>query len=132
MNEHLKPSTLMASDAYGYTQVVVSTGTRTIHIAGQVAVDAHGNVAPEGDLAGQMKKALDNVRLALVAAGADKKDLVQMRYYVVNYDENSFAAMMPVIKDFFGDIPPPANTLLGVSALAWPELLIEIDGTAVL
>lgn len=132
MHEYLNPKTLMASQAFGYTQVVTSTGSKTIHIAGQVAVDVDGNVAPQGDLAGQARKALDNVRLALEAAGANKKDLVQMRYYVVNYDENSFAAMMPVIKEFFGDIAPPANTLLGVSALAWPELLIEVDGTAVI
>ena len=132
MNEHINPGSLMVPEGNSYTQIVTSTGNKTIHIAGQVSVDSNGNVLHEGDLGAQARQALENIRLALEAVGAEKKDLVRLRYYIVNYSSESIPVLMAALEDFFGDIPAPAGTLLGISALFLPGMMIEIDGTAVL
>ncbi len=131
-NKHLNPDTLFTPEGNSYTQVVTSTGGTTIHVAGQVAFDMAGNVIGIGDLQAQTEKALDNLRLALTAAGAGIKDLIRMRYYVVNYDPACLEFLLPVVTAFFDDAPAPASTLVGVSALFVDGLLIEIDATAVL
>ena len=65
------------------------------------------------------------------AAGASRRDLTQMRVYMVDYTPNYIEILMPVFKAFFGDVPPPAQTWVGVQALALPEFLIEIEAVAV-
>lgn len=131
-NKHLNPDTLFTPEGNSYTQIVTSTGDTTIHIAGQVAFDTEGNVIGIGDLIAQSEKALDNLHLALAAAGAGVKDLVRMRYYVVNYDPACLEFLLPVVTAFFDEVPAPASTLIGVSALFVDGLLIEIDATAVI
>ena len=131
-NKHLNPDTLFTPEGNSYTQIVTSTGDTTIHIAGQVAFDTEGNVIGIGDLIAQSEKALDNLHLALAAAGAGVKDLVRMRYYVVNYGPACLEVLLPVVTQFFDEVPAPASTLIGVSALFVDGLLIEIDATAVI
>jgi len=131
-NKHLTPDTLYAPESNVYTQIVTSTGATTIHIAGQVAFDTEGNVVGVGDFKAQVTKTFDNLRLALEAAGAGVKDLVRMRYFIVNYNPDCLEDMVPAMAAFFGDVPAPASTLLGVAALYTPELMIEIDATAVI
>jgi enamine deaminase RidA (YjgF/YER057c/UK114 family) len=131
-NEHLNPDTLFTPEGNSYTQLVTSTGGTTIHIAGQVAFDTAGNVIGIGDLKAQTEKTFDNLRLALAAAGASVKDLVRMRYYVVDYEPACLEFLLPAVTEFFGDVPAPASTLVGVSALYVKGLLIEIDATAVI
>ena len=79
------PDTLFPSKDFGFAQVVVSEGSKTIHCAGQTAWDKELQIIGEGDLAKQMEKSLDNVRLALEAAGATPNDIVSLRIYVVDY-----------------------------------------------
>lgn len=68
----------------GYTQVVVSTGSRTIYIAGQTAVDSHGDVVGSGDFRAQAKQAFEDVKAALAAAGVGFNDVVKLNYYVLD------------------------------------------------
>lgn len=131
-NKHLNPESLYVPGNDVYTQVVTSTGGTTIHIAGQVAFDSEGNVVGVGDFKAQVEKTLDNLRLALEAAGAGVKDLVRMRYFIVNYNPDCLADLAPAMSKFFGDVQAPAGTLLGVASLYTPELMIEIDATAVI
>ena len=131
-NQHLNPDTLFAAEGNSYTQIVTSTGGTTIHIAGQVAFDTQGNVIGVGDIKAQTEKTLDNLRLALEAAGGGVNDLVRMRYYVVNYDPACLEHLIPAIEVFFGDVRAPASTLVGVTALYVDGLMIEIDATAVI
>jgi enamine deaminase RidA (YjgF/YER057c/UK114 family) len=84
-----------------------------------------------GDLAAQARMALENVRLALAAAGATPADVVRMRVYVVNYKPDMIATLSGLFKEFFPAEAPPASTWLGVQSLAVPEFLIEIEVTAV-
>lgn len=131
-NQHLNPDTLFAPEGNTYTQIVTSTGGTTIHIAGQVAFDLQGNVVGIGDFKAQVEKTLDNLRLALEAAGAKVADLVRMRYYVVDYDPACLEHLLPAIDTFFGDAKAPASTLVGVTSLYVDGLMIEIDATAVI
>ena len=128
--EYLKPKGLAINPAYSH--VVVASGARTIYVSGQVAIDENGAVVgEEDDLAGQTHQAMRNVGLCLAAAGASFEDIVKITTYVVNYKPEDRAVIGKARTPFFVDRPPPASTLVGVSALAAPEWLIEIEAIAV-
>ena len=114
-----------------FSQVVVATGTRTVYVAGQVSIDERGAVVGAGDLAAQTVQAMRNVGLALAAAGASYADVVKITTYVVDYQPAHRAVIGAARSPFFAGGAPPASTLLGVSALALPEWLIEIEAVAV-
>jgi enamine deaminase RidA (YjgF/YER057c/UK114 family) len=114
-----------------FSQVVVATGTRTVYVAGQVSIDEHGAVVGAGDLAAQTAQAMRNVGLALAAAGAGYADVVKITTYVVDYQPEHRAVIGAARAPFFAEGARPASTLLGVSALAVPEWLVEIEAVAV-
>jgi enamine deaminase RidA (YjgF/YER057c/UK114 family) len=82
----------------------------------------------KGDVAGQCKYAFDKIKRALDKNGAGLSDIVKMVTYLT--DMRSSADFGKCRQDTFGTIPMPAHTLLNVSQLAWPGMLIEIDVTA--
>ncbi|MCC7411502.1 MAG: RidA family protein [Gammaproteobacteria bacterium] len=129
--EHLSPDTLFDSRPYAFTQVVASEGKRLIHCAGQTAWDRHQNLIGAGDLGAQTRCALENLRHALAAAGASPANVVRIRTYIPQYQPAMLEIVSPVFAGFFAPAPAPANTLIGVQALALPEFLIEIEATAV-
>ncbi len=110
---------------------VVSKPEKLILLAGQVGYDRVGQnrqlVGP-GDPAAQTRQAIENMKALLAQEGASLKDIVHMTVYLV--DVQHFAACGRVAQEYFGD-PPPPMTLIGVKALAWPELLVEIQAIAV-
>lgn len=115
----------------GYSQVVASSGSRTVYIAGQVAVDAIGNVVAPGDVVGQASRAFANVRSAVTAAGGTVADIVKVTWYVVGYRPELLPALAVARRDIFGN-HEPASTLVGVAALANPQYLVEVDAIAVI
>ena len=127
--EHPRPEKLPHNPAY--SQVVVASGTRTIYTAGQVPIDEHGALVGAGDIATQTIQAMRNVGLALAAAGASYADIVKITTYVVNYKPEYRAIINKARVSFFENGTPPASTLLGVTALALPEWLVEIEAVAV-
>jgi enamine deaminase RidA (YjgF/YER057c/UK114 family) len=127
--EHPHPKGLVSNAAF--SQVVVASGSRTIYTAGQVSIDDRGALVGAGDLAEQTAQAMRNVGLALTAAGADYSDIVKITTYVVNYRPEHRAIIGKARAPFFAGGTPPASTLVGVSALARPEWLVEIEGIAV-
>lgn len=114
-----------------FSQVVAATGTRTVYTAGQVSIDERGALVGAGDLAAQTAQAMRNVGLALAAAGAGFADIVKLTTYVVDYRPEHRAVIGAARAPFFGDGARPASTLVGVSALALPEWLVEIEAVAV-
>jgi enamine deaminase RidA (YjgF/YER057c/UK114 family) len=130
--EHVTPDTLFDSKPYGFSQVVISRGSRMIHIAGQTSQDKDLNIIGEGDFAMQAKTAFENVGLAISAAGAEIKNIVSINVYVVDYKTEYLEMIAKATTDFFGSVPPPASTMVGVTALALPPFLIEIEATAVI
>jgi enamine deaminase RidA (YjgF/YER057c/UK114 family) len=127
--EHPRPEGLLHNS--GFSQVVVASGTRTIHTAGQVSIDEHGAPVGVGDLAAQTAQAMRNVGLALAAAGASYADIVKITTYVVGYKPEHRVIIGKARAPFFANQTPPASTLVGVTALAMPEWLIEIEAVAV-
>ena len=130
-NQHIQPDNLWPSAQYGFSQVVVSTGTKIIHCAGQTAWDKDMNVVGGDDLEQQAGQALENIKSALAAAGATMQDIVRLDIYVVDYTSEKIPAISAAMSRYFDPERLPANTLLGVQALAMPEFLVEITATAV-
>lgn len=114
-----------------YSHVAVASGSRTIYIAGQVSMDAEGNLVGSGDLGAQTEQVMRNLGTALAAAGASFADVVKITTYVVDYEPEMRAVIGKARSPFFAGREPPASTLVGVSALALPGWLIEIEAIAV-
>ena len=118
-------------DQFGYVQANVTSGVeRTIHCAGQTSVDGDGQPLNEGDMGAQVVQAIDNLETVLTEAGFTLADVVHMNYYVTDVD--AFFQAAEVYGPKLGQAGcRPASTLLGVSRLAYPALMVEIEATAV-
>ena len=128
----VNPPSMYASVPFGFSHAVEQTGGRTLHLAGQVAWNAKGELVGAGDLVAQTRQALVNLREVLAACGATPADVVRLRTYVVNHSPDKLGPVSAEIVAFYGGAEPAANTFLGVQALALPDFLVEIEATAVL
>lgn len=117
---------------FGWTHVVSAMGGKTIHISGQVAINAQGEVIGRGDMKAQTEQAFHNVGLALAAAGATFKDVVKTSLFVVGLKPEHVPTIREVRSRYVWAEHPPASTLVGVSALVGPDWLIEIEAVAVI
>jgi enamine deaminase RidA (YjgF/YER057c/UK114 family) len=109
---------------------VITRPEKIIVLAGQVGYDRHGpnrRLVGPGDAAAQARQAFENIRTLLAQEGATLRDVVDLVVYLV--DVNDFPACGRVAQEYLGD-PPPVMTLIGVKALAAPELLVEIRAIA--
>ena len=127
--ESINPPDLPTPQTYAH--VIVTTGSRLVFVAGQVAEDRQGTLVGPGDLAVQARQAFDNVGRALAAGGARPEQVTKITIFVVQYR----AEYLPAIEEgriaLFGD-HKPADTLVGVETLAHPGCLIEVEAIAVL
>lgn len=114
-----------------YTHAIAVEGGKTIHISGQVALDAKGQIVGKGDLRAQTVQAFENLKLVLQAAGASFGDIVKINAYVVNLKPEGVAAIREVRTKYLPATNPPASTLVGVQALYREDVLIEIEAVAV-
>jgi enamine deaminase RidA (YjgF/YER057c/UK114 family) len=115
----------------GFSHAVRATG-RTVHLAGQTALDASGNIVGEG-VVGQFEQALGNLLTALRAAGGDPADLASLTVYIVDMDDYRAHArdIGRVWRRLVGS-DYPAMAGVGVSRLWDAEALVELQGIAVL
>ena len=130
--EYINPNSLFPSLPYGFSQIVVATGKRMVFISGQTAWDAQKNIVGGDSVLQQARQALRNLQAAVEATGGTLRDVVGLRIYIVDYQAESGTAVGTALSEFFSPENPPASTWIGVSALAVPEFLIEIEATAVL
>jgi enamine deaminase RidA (YjgF/YER057c/UK114 family) len=115
----------------GYAQSIeVVNGERVLYCAGQTATNANGEPQHAGDMSAQLSAALDNVEAVLSAGGYALKDLVRLNYYTTDIP-SFFAGYGTIVERLRAAGCLPTGTLLEVSRLARPELLVEIEGTAV-
>lgn len=113
----------------GYTHAVEARGGRTVYIAGQVALDAEGNLVGEGDVQAQAEQVFRNLGHALQAAGADFGDVVKLGFYLTDFTE---LGGLREVRDRYIDVAhAPASTAVAVKRLFREEFLIEVDAIAV-
>ncbi|MFE9634696.1 RidA family protein [Streptomyces sp. NPDC006463] len=118
-----------------YRQVSVSTGSKLVFIAGQVAWDADGVTVGEGDLAAQVEQCYVNIATALAAVGGSFGDVAKLTVYVVDWTPDKMPLLLEGITRAgakLGVTPVPPASMLGVAALDVPEHLVEIEATAVI
>lgn len=110
----------------GYSRAV-RAGSE-VHVSGTTATDEDGDVVGAGDPYEQTVQALSNVADALAEADATLDDVVRTRMFVTDIDD--WEAIGEAHAEFFGDVRP-ATSMLEVSRLIGPELLVEIEAVAV-
>jgi enamine deaminase RidA (YjgF/YER057c/UK114 family) len=116
---------------FGFNQgEIVEGATRVLFCAGQTSVDGDGNPQHRGDMAAQIGLAADNLQAVLKGAGMGLSNVVRLNFYTTDVD--AFIANAAVLGERTGaaGVAPP-GTLLGVARLAFPELMIEMEATAV-
>ncbi|MFZ3471747.1 RidA family protein [Streptomyces sp. 4.24] len=113
---------------YGYSHIVSAPGEQ-VFIAGQYGSDETGHVV-SGDFDAQVGRAFANLRTALEAVGLGLGDVVRIGTYVVGHDQPKLEVLLKHLHAAWGTALP-AQTLIGVAALALPDMLFEIDAVAV-
>ena len=109
---------------------VVSGHTRTLYCSGQTAMDADGKPRHDGDMAAQLALSLDNLEAVLSGAGMSLANLVRLTVYTTDVDR--LFAHYGVLASRLGAAgAAPATTMLGVTRLALPALMVELEGIAV-
>lgn len=116
----------------GFAHAVVTTGGRTVWLAGQTAMDSAGRIVAPGDVVDQFEQALSNLLTALRAAGGEPEHLVTMTTYIVDVPDYRQHAreIGRVWRRLVGD-RYPAMAGIGVSRLWDDDALVEVQGIAV-
>ena len=117
-------------DQFGFVQAVVAgPASQWVFLAGQGPSDADGNLVHEGDIGGQLNHAFDNIETVLAQAGANLSHVVRLNYYTTDVD--ALLGVWNVVGERLAAAGcRPSSTLLGVQRLAFPEMLVELEATA--
>ena len=126
--EVLSPAEL--HPAPGFNHIAIAEGSRVAYISGQVALGTDFSVIGGDDLRAQTVAAMRNLEIALQAIGATWDQVVRRTVYTTAPQE--YEVMTSAIEEVQGSQEHPAQTILGVTGLAVPGLMIEIEATVVL
>jgi enamine deaminase RidA (YjgF/YER057c/UK114 family) len=124
----VRPAELTDTAPYAYA-AVSSPGARLVFTAGACPLDADGGTVAAGDIAAQTEQVMENLRIALRAAGAELDDVLKTTVYVSSADRADLVTAWNVVKRHFGNHEAP-STLLGVSTLGYPDQLVEVEAVA--
>lgn len=127
MIRRIHPPALFADSRFGMSHGSVDP-SGLVFLSGQVAWDENANVVGS-TYAEQARKALDNLAIALEAAGTDMHHLLRVRVYVRGEMAEALEELAPLFAERWG-ASPPALTGIGVASLATPDTLIEIEVVA--
>ena len=123
----LTPATL--SPPFGYSHVVEAPAGSIVYVSGQVPLDAEGQLVGEGDFAVQTRQVFENLTRALEAADATWSDVVKLDYFL--RDVGQIGAVRAIRDEYVDTANPPASTLVEVSSLFSPDVLVEIQAVAI-
>ncbi len=119
-----------------YHHVSIGTGSRQVHVAGQIARDGDANRLATGDLTGQVEIVLRHTARALAGAGATFSDVVRLRFFAVDWKPEKADAFIKGIENVTEELdlptPLPPTSLIGVDYLWEPDVLVELEAFAVL
>ena len=117
----------------GYSNAIAARGGRTLYLGGQVAFDEEANVVGAGDLVTQFRKTVENIATVVAAAGGTLQDIVKLTIFVQDRDDYKAKGreIGAIYREHFGK-HFPAMTLVEVAHFYETEVLIEIEGIAVL
>ena len=121
-------------DQFNFVQAnEVKEAQRMLICAGQTSIDDEGNLLYPGDMRAQINQSLTNIETVLADAGLELSDIVRLNYYTTDVDRffEAFWGEGALVSRLAEAGCRPASTLLGVARLAFPELLVEIEATAV-
>jgi reactive intermediate/imine deaminase len=124
----INPDSVAAPLKPYYSNCVRSEAGPLLWISGQVALDRDGRLVGEGDLRAQAVQVLENIKAILADSGAGMADIVKVTVYVT--DIRAFSDIADIRERYFPK-DGPASVICEVSALAWPEFMIEIEAVAV-
>jgi enamine deaminase RidA (YjgF/YER057c/UK114 family) len=114
--------------APGFSHVSVADGSHEVYFAGQLALDSEFGIVGGDDLGEQTKAAMRNLEVAMQEVGAGWGDIVRRTIYTLHPTE--YEVITAAIDEVTGGAPHPAQTIVGVTGLAIPGCLIEIECTA--
>ncbi|TCP89748.1 enamine deaminase RidA (YjgF/YER057c/UK114 family) [Rhizobium sp. PP-CC-2G-626] len=115
----------------GISQAMLISEGRLLILSGHVPFDDAGKITGS-DLATQLDQVFQNMQATLHAAGADFSALARITIYVRDYDPDQLPTIRTVRDRWIDAKCPPASALIGVAALAFPEMLVEVDAMAFL
>jgi len=125
--ELIRSSRLFPGVPYAYA--AAAPGTGVIFTAGACPLDEQGHVVAPGDIAGQMRQALGNLRVTLEESGARLSDVLKTTVFVSSPRREDLVTAWNVVAAVFGDHDAP-STLLGVATLGYEGQLVEIEAVA--
>jgi enamine deaminase RidA (YjgF/YER057c/UK114 family) len=118
-------------EQYGFVHAnALDAALRLVICAGQSSADDDGKILHAGDMEAQLTRSLDNLETVLEQAGTSLANVVRLNYYTTDVD-GLLAAWGTLAGRLAAAGCRPASTLLGVNRLAFPEMMIEIEATAV-
>jgi enamine deaminase RidA (YjgF/YER057c/UK114 family) len=126
--EFVSPPSLFDGAPYEYA-AVAPHGARLVFAAGACPLNAAGEVVAPGDYEAQARVAVENLTVALEAAGSGLEQVLKTTVYVASSDRAQLVRAWGVVEASFAPAKPP-STLLGVAALGYEGQLVEIEAVA--
>ena len=127
--ERMNPSYVYQPYNDVYTQVIRATGTTQVHVAGTVSLAPGRKLIGEGDMTAQVRQTMLNIERSLTAAGAKLSEVVRVNIFTTDVDRYLMEGHIELVKAFDGHLP--TSTLVGITRLADPRYLVEIQATAI-
>src|SRR5690242_21377284 len=128
--QYLNPKELGAAPKFYSHAVSLAGQAKLVYVSGQVSWGPDGRVVGAGDMRAQCEQVFKNVTTVLAAADAGWGDIVKMNSYMVNLNAENVAMFRETRSRYLKPGQMPASTLVGVTSLVQPELLLEVEVVA--
>ena len=128
--QYVNPQELGAAPKFYSHAVTLSGPAKLIYVSGQVSWGPDGKVVGAGDMRAQCEQVFKNLTAVLRAAGAGWGDIVKMNSYMVGLNAENVAAFREIRAGYLKPGQLAASTLVGVTSLVQPELLLEVEVVA--